>query len=265
MRTLYMKIFLWFWLAMVLVNATLIFSIGLTQSRATNAREEKMDRTLVPLLAERAVESYEKQGKAGLSASLAAMHGPGGSRAFFLDEDGKEILGQTLPSEANATIQQARRTDDAQIEYGTRRRFVAQRTLGPAGKYYVLLLEMRRPVPPFLEGTPQIQVLRWASVLAVAGLVCMWLARYITLPVTKLRATARQLAEGNLGARVGSAGTKRRDEIADLSRDFDLMAEQIEALMLSQRRLISGISHELRSPLARLSVALGLAWRHASP
>jgi signal transduction histidine kinase len=101
--------------------------------------------------------------------------------------------------------------------------------------------------------------------LLVAGLVCLWLARYITAPVTKLRAATRQLAAGNLNARVGSAAAKRRDELADLGRDFDHMAEQIEALMSSQRRLMTDISHELRSPLARLNVALGLAWRHANP
>jgi signal transduction histidine kinase len=265
MRTLYIKIFLWFWLAMVLVIATLVFSIGLTQSKVANAREEEMDRTLVPLLAERSAKIYEKQGRTALSADIANMHAPRGSQAYFFNEDAQEVLGQTLRSETNSMIQRARQTDDTQIEYRRGRRFVGQRTLGPSGKHYVLLLEMRPPVPPFLEGAPQIQALRLASVLVVAGLVCLWLARYITSPVTKLRETARQLAEGNLGARVGSAATRRRDELADLSRDFDNMAERIEALMSSQRRLISDISHELRSPLARLGVALGLAWRNATP
>jgi two-component system sensor histidine kinase CpxA len=56
---------------------------------------------------------------------------------------------------------------------------------------------------------------------------------------------------------------RRRDELADLGRDFDLMAERIESLVLSQRRLLGDISHELRSPLSRLNVALELARRHA--
>jgi signal transduction histidine kinase len=264
-RSLYTKIFLWFWLAMVLVIGTLVFSIGLTQSKATNAREEEMGRMLVPLLAERCAKAYEEHGKTALSGSLKALPPPRGSHAYFFDEDETEILGQAVPNEIHAIIQRAMQSDDTQIEYGKGRRFVAQRALRRTGKRYVLLLDVRPPIRPFLQGTHQMQAIRLAAVLMVAALVCLWLARYITAPVIKLRKITRQLAEGNLGARVGSAGVKRRDEIADLGRDFDNMAERLEALMLSQRRLMTDISHELRSPLARLSVALGLAWRNANP
>ena len=265
MRSLYTKIFLWFWLAMVLVIGTLVFSIGLTQSKATNAREEEMDKMFVPLLAERCAKAYEEHGKTALSASLRALPPPRGSHAYFFSEDGTEIVGQAVPNETQAIIQRAIHTDAIQIEYGKGRRFVAQRVQRQAGKRYVLLLEVRPPIRPLLQGTPQMLAIRLAAVLMVAALVCLWLARYITAPVIKLRKITRQLADGNLGARVGSAGVKRRDEIADLGRDFDNMAERLEALMLSQRRLMTDISHELRSPLARLSVALGLAWRNANP
>ena len=265
MRSLYAKIFLWFWLAMVLVIGTLVFSIGLTQSKATNAREEELDKMLVPLLAERCAKAYEEQGKTALSASLKALPPPRGSHAYFFGEDETEILGQAVPNETHAIIQRAMHTDNTQIEYGRGRRLVAQSVLRRTGKRYVLLLEVRPPLRPFLQGTHQMLAIRLASVLMVAALLCLWLARYTTAPVIKLRKITRQLAEGNLGARVGSAGVKRRDEIADLGRDFDNMAERLEALMLSQRRLMTDISHELRSPLARLSVALGLAWRNANP
>jgi two-component system, OmpR family, sensor histidine kinase CpxA len=79
----------------------------------------------------------------------------------------------------------------------------------------------------------------------------------------KLRAATRRVAGGDLKARVGPAIGKRRDELADLGRDFDLMAERIESLMMAQHRLVSDISHELRSPLARLGVALELARQRA--
>jgi two-component system sensor histidine kinase CpxA len=110
-----------------------------------------------------------------------------------------------------------------------------------------------------------IQILRGTTILLIAGLVCFWLARYITAPIRHLRTATHRLATGNLSARVGGYDERRKDELADLSRDFDHMAEQIESLLKSQRRLISDISHELRSPLTRLCVALGLARRHASP
>ena len=71
-------------------------------------------------------------------------------------------------------------------------------------------------------------------------------------------AAARRLATGDLSARVGPALGKRKDEISGLALDFDRMAERIESLLNSQRILLRDISHELRSPLARLNVALEL-------
>jgi len=93
----------------------------------------------------------------------------------------------------------------------------------------------------------------------MGALFCYWLARYLTSPVNKLRTATRELARGNLNARVVPALGGRRDELASLAADFDEMAEKIQSLINSQRRLLGDISHELRSPLARLNVALELA------
>jgi two-component system, OmpR family, sensor histidine kinase CpxA len=97
----------------------------------------------------------------------------------------------------------------------------------------------------------------WIAGLIASALVCYLLARYLTLPVVRLRRAARELAEGNLHSR--ALGTNRRDELGDLVRDFNVMASRIEELVSRQRQLIYDISHELRSPLARLNVALDLA------
>jgi two-component system sensor histidine kinase CpxA len=99
--------------------------------------------------------------------------------------------------------------------------------------------------------------------ILTGGLFCYWLARHLTSPVEKLRAATQELAGGNLSTRVLPTMGKRRDELASLAADFDLMAEKIEALINSQRRLLGDISHELRSPLARLNVALELARQRA--
>jgi two-component system sensor histidine kinase CpxA len=98
-------------------------------------------------------------------------------------------------------------------------------------------------------------------VLLTAALLCYLLARYIVSPVVKLRTVTRQVADGDLSARVGPLLGRRRDELAAMGRDFDAMATKIEMLMTSQQRLLRDISHELRSPLARLNVALDLARR----
>ncbi len=89
--------------------------------------------------------------------------------------------------------------------------------------------------------------------------------RYSTLPLRRLRKVTQQLAGGDLTARVGEGLVQHKGEVADLGRDVDRMAERIEGLVGSHQRLIRDVSHELRSPLARLNVALELARQSAGP
>lgn len=93
-----------------------------------------------------------------------------------------------------------------------------------------------------------------ASLLCAAGV-----AWYFAKPIRHLRNAFATAAEGNLDTRVGSAMGGRRDELADLGQDFDRMAERLQALMAAQKRLLHDVSHEMRSPLARLQAAIGLA------
>jgi len=118
---------------------------------------------------------------------------------------------------------------------------------------------------PFLEaaGDPRVLWLRLAAVLLVAAVLCYLLVRSITAPLRQLSEAAGQFAKGNLSVRVGPALARRADELGELARDFDRMASQIERLVDSQRRLLEDVSQELRSPLARLNVALGLARQKA--
>jgi len=98
-----------------------------------------------------------------------------------------------------------------------------------------------------------------------SGLVCYLLARYLTSPVVRLRAATQKLAAGDLTARAGVPPPGRHDEIAELVRDFDTMADRLETSVKAQARLLNDISHELRSPLARLNVALGLSRQRSGP
>lgn len=109
---------------------------------------------------------------------------------------------------------------------------------------------MRLPPPPFLEVvTALLGALAFSAALA-------W---YLSRPVRHLHRAFEALAQGNLDARVGPLIGTRRDEIADLGRGFDRMAARIQRLLDAQRRLLHDVSHELRSPLARMSAAIGLA------
>ena len=108
----------------------------------------------------------------------------------------------------------------------------------------------------------------WLSILiAVLSSLCVCdpLARYLSSPIVRLREATQKLAAGDLSARAGAPNFRRRDEMAELVRDFDGMAERLEKLAKTQSRLLSDISHELRSPLARLNVALALARQRSRP
>lgn len=95
--------------------------------------------------------------------------------------------------------------------------------------------------------------------LLFIGLVGWWVARSVARPVQTLRRAAQRMAAGELSTRVGRPGRRVHDELAQLAGDFDAMAERIEALVAHDRRVLQDLSHELRSPLARLHLILELA------
>jgi len=102
------------------------------------------------------------------------------------------------------------------------------------------------------------------SLLFIA-LVGWWVARGVARPVEALRRATRRMAAGELSARVGRTPGHPSDELAQLATDFDAMAERIEALVTHDRRVLQDLSHELRSPLARLQLILELAQRSTDP
>ena len=90
-------------------------------------------------------------------------------------------------------------------------------------------------------------------------IVAALLAWYVSKPIRSLRQAFDAAAQGNLDVRIGDRMGRRHDELADLGRDFDRTIAQLKQLMDGQRRLLHDVSHELRSPLARLQAAVGLA------
>ena len=99
--------------------------------------------------------------------------------------------------------------------------------------------------------------------LIVSAVVSYLLARAISMPIRRLRESATSIAGGDFSTRVAERIGKRRDEIGLLGRDFDRMAGELQRAADRQTELTRNVSHELRSPLARLRVALELARRRA--
>jgi signal transduction histidine kinase len=94
------------------------------------------------------------------------------------------------------------------------------------------------------------------AMLLLASLFSLWLAYHIASPIHSIQSDARSVATGDLKARVTPAVSKRHDELAALAIDFDSMVDRLEALIQAQKDLLSSVSHEVRSPLARINLCL---------
>ena len=179
-------------------------------------------------------------------------HGP--VRLFVVDTSGRDLLGRPVPPEARA---RARVLAETGAEPG-----VVRRVDLSGGESYLLFLPTATIPPPerFLFGVrpppPYALLVTGAATSLVFGALLAW---YVTRPIRHLRSAFGALSGGRFETRIAPLIGRRRDELADLARDFDGMAQQLQALTAAQRSLLHDVSHELRSPLARLQAAIGLA------
>lgn len=253
MGRLFWKILLGLWAALLLTA----MAIGLVVHWHGQARIADLDALAAGPRADFAIASVASSLRHGGVEAMRELVQQWPARRPFpvlvVDAQGHEVNGRQVPAAALALARQ-------RVVQDERGRGV-QRVQAPDGSRYTLfvpsldpaLRKHRRPAP---ETRFYINL---ASTL-VASLLFSWgLAWYLTRPVRRLRQASRRLNAGDLQTRVGNQMGRRRDEIADLGRDFDFMAARLQALVDAQRTLLHDVSHELRSPLARLEVAVGLA------
>jgi len=257
MRSLFLKIFLSFWLAqaLFLVLATLV-TLAIRQ-QAESAWEAEQAQIL-----SQAVQAYETGGQATLVQYLDQVRQSQGVRAYLLDENDHELSGRRLPDWAKDGERRRPRPPRGGFLGWMAARPQRQSITSASGHRYTLVM-FPPPHGPF--GDLGIHGLGIFIAIISSGLVCYLLARYLTSPVVRLRAATQKLAAGDLTARAGVPPPGRHDEIAELVRDFDTMADRLETSVKAQARLLNDISHELRSPLARLNVALGLSRQRSGP
>jgi two-component system OmpR family sensor kinase len=265
---LFWKFFFFIWLAQLTtvmgVSATFWFKNHELNTRTTNIDESNSAGTLV----ESASSTLHYAGVEALRNLLGTrLH----SIIYAVDENNKDILGRPVPP---AVLEQARqaltgspelnavkqvKTGDGHVyllfstafksrhELQPPRAGASQNIAAPRGPGHPHGHHPHFPIQPNIAGL-------FASLVFAA-----LLAWYFSKPIHSLRSAFESAAEGNLEVRVGDIMGKRRDDLADLGHDFDRMARQLRALMDGQRRLLHDVSHELRSPLARLQAAIGLA------
>ncbi len=256
--SLFLKIFLWFWLAIALIVGGLFFITWTTQSVPFATQWQNRFGDMMNLHAETATQIYEIEGEVGLNHFLNRLADSRRIMGVAYYQDGKLIANKKLSINADELVKRAMSSETAEFESGgDDSDYFSRKVSLKNGGYAVLVAQWERPRMPIPFGPDwQTRILRIFTLILIAGLVCYALARYLTSPIKNLSLATKQLAEGDLKVRIAS---KRRDEIGQLSRDFDEMAERIESLLTSQERLTRDISHELRSPLARMNVALELA------
>lgn len=259
-RTLFLKIFLWFGTVVftVIFGTFLVIQLGRhEQFRQPHVSHDQA----IGGYASDAAEIFEREGRDGLNNYLERLQRESNIRGFLFNRQLQELSGRRMPAGAPGLATKAFETQT--LERNSREDTpLLSRAVTTRGGEYALVAELLPRPPPESFFHPLMHVL---AVTLTGGLFCYWLARHLTSPVEKLRAATQELAAGNLSVRVLPTMGKRRDELASLAADFDLMAEKIESLIQSQRRLLGDISHELRSPLARLNVALELARQRAGP
>jgi len=260
MKSLFLRIFLWFWVAMVVMAVVLVVtSPYFTQSRSRVERWQQGAEAWAGDRVDRTVRSISERGVDGLTVGEPRGPGRRGSMTFVFDDAGREVMGREAPA---AAADLASRVAESGTEEALRRgefHLVAKPVRAPDGRRFVVVGTLHRPPRPIDLLEPKALWPRLAVLAAMIGLLSFLLARYLSSPVGALRKATQQLSGGDLSARVGGRVVRRRDEIGDLARDFDTMAGQMESLVGSQQRLLRDVSHELRSPLARLRVALEMA------
>ncbi len=243
MKSLFAKILLWFWftLAVTVVGSAFISALNVNE----NASDERAPvARLVTFQLEEARSAYEIGGRPGLQEFLDTLDRVYDARGILTDETGRDLL---TNQDRSDLVRRARRPYFFQI-FRTGDAMVS-RAAGD-GRYWFFFI------------VPRVRVGSWfllpehVFVMAAGVLLCYWLALYLTSPVRQLEKAVERFGRGDLSARVGS---NRSDELGQLARTFDRMAERTETLLTAERRLLLDISHELRSPLARLGVAVELA------
>jgi two-component system, OmpR family, sensor histidine kinase CpxA len=271
MSSLFLKIFLWFWLGIVVLSAALVTSAALIRSRsADDERWREKYQLPLDLRSQHEADILERSGVAAAAKYIGSLEQRDPMQDYMLDESGREVLGRAIPEKVLKILPQVRQAAPATPVYFNEERIMAERVIGASGQSYAFFMTF--PPRPFLPHS-MVQflfedtggIVRLIVVVATGAVFCLWLARHITGPISKLRFAAREIASEHLDARVDGSVLERRDELAELGRDFDRMAERIDALVTAQRRLLADVSHELRSPLTRLNLALGLARQRANP
>ncbi len=262
MRGLLKKNLLWFSLAMVLIVLAIFVTVIAFENGPLFSAVRSLVRTAVTLHGQQTVHLYEREGAAVATNFLRELATREDIRMVLFDQQAQPLTA-TMPwsgdNEMAALIAKALQTEVGVYRISLRMTRVAIPVRIADGKIYCLAGELPASYIRNWRLDSHAFIWRFLAGVLTAVVVCYWLARSLTKPIVQLQQATRRIAAGDWAARVSPQLEKRNDEIADLAQDFNHMADRVTALLEAQRRLLGDISHELRSPLTRLNIALALA------
>lgn len=280
MSRLFWKFFVTFWLTLLTANIIVGGLIWLHRSAEFEQQQGSRPGQPPTFMLGVAASLLQHDGEESLKQLLRDWQQSHPEPIYAVDAQGTDLLGRPVPEGALDKARQGIR-DGQPGPWRLAQRSMSSPILlfmpggpfrpedlfGPGGgpPEAHLLGEPGGPPPPHRNMGPK-PPLPW--LLIATGLVASLafsalLAWTIVGPIRRLRQGFRAVAAGRLETRLGQEFAKRKDEIGELGQEFDAMAQQLEALMATQRRLFHDVSHELRSPLARLQAAVGLV--HQDP
>lgn len=255
-RTLYAKIFGWFWLTLTVGSLLILMATVFTGTQPLGRRWLRLTQDMY---AHTAIDFYTTGGRPALERYLKTLNQSSGIDASLLDSEQNDVLGGVRPPDVDRVLRRSAKSGGSTFQLG--RVWAAATPLQYGGQQFYFVMEVH-PLRKFVDGTFFLPLLgRLVLALLVAGIFCILLTRHIVAPVRALQAASLRLAAGDLSSRVQPSIAPRDDELADTARAFDQMADQIQLLVQKRQVLFADISHELRSPLTRLSVSLELVRR----
>jgi two-component system sensor histidine kinase CpxA len=258
-KSLFLRLLVSMWLTMtLLVGVFALIHASAFPAEASSPRR-RVDARTVELRAERAL-LCARDGLPGCEQGLAPLDPRDPRVAIY--RGGELVMGQPIEGAAPLGEEARRAEDGLAVRVGAEELTAVVMRRDPS-LTAVAVGPVRSPWMFFI--VPQTLPYRLLAIVAVTGLVSVLLARYLSRPIGVLRGATQRMAGGDLSVRVSPRLLGADSETLALGRDMDRMAERIEEVLESQRRLLRDVSHELRSPLARLNIALELVRRRSPP
>lgn len=256
MRSLFWRILASFWLAIALVAVlSMLLGRALNQDAWILSQHPGLDD-----LAQTWTERYERQGERAAQHYLERRKREYRIDVQVLSENGQPLVKGTFPPRAAAF--EARQEDDRRLPW---RRLTAEYTSPVTGESYLFIYRIPHPELAAWHRDSLFWPLSALGIaLVVLTLFSLLLTLSITRPLDRLRGAVHDLGQTTYQQNSLARLATRRDELGLLAKDFNRMGERLQGLIGSQRQLLRDVSHELRSPLARLRIALALAERAES-